>query len=109
LKSAEKFKHWVPSQLLPSIRYKGYYKLFDNLNNYMFTIENETDLHYKVQVLVRIKSLRLDIKTLRLDSFRKCYMKGKPDIIIANNQKNSIVSALSSNHQQIFTKYLVNN
>lgn len=48
LKSAEKFKHWVPSQLLPSIRYKGYYKLFDNLNNYMFKIENETDLHYKV-------------------------------------------------------------
>ena len=30
LESAKKFKHWVTSQVLPSIRKYGQYKLFDN-------------------------------------------------------------------------------
>ena len=45
LETAKKFKHWITSQVLPSIRKYGYYKLFDNPNNKMFKIENETDLH----------------------------------------------------------------
>ena len=53
LETAKKFKHWVTSLVLPSIRKYGYYKMFDNPNNKMFKIENETDLHYKVVQLIR--------------------------------------------------------
>ena len=41
LETAKKFKHWVTSQVLPSIRKFGYYKLFDNPNNKMFKIEHQ--------------------------------------------------------------------
>lgn len=34
--NAEKFRDWVFSEVRPSIRKYGYYKLFDNLNIYMF-------------------------------------------------------------------------
>ena len=44
---AEKFRDWVFSTVLPSIRKYGLYKLFDNPKNKMFKIENETDLHCK--------------------------------------------------------------
>ena len=47
LEPAKKFKHWVTSQVLPSIRNYGQYKLFDNPNNNMFKIENGNDLHCK--------------------------------------------------------------
>ena len=53
LETAKKFKHWVTSQVLPSIRKFGYYKLFDNTNNKMFKIQNEMDLHCKVVHLIR--------------------------------------------------------
>ena len=45
LETAKKFRDWVFTQVLPSIRKYGQYKLFDNLNNKMFKIENETDVH----------------------------------------------------------------
>ena len=41
------------SEVLPSIRKYGYYKLFDNPNIYMFKIQNETDLHNKVVQYIR--------------------------------------------------------
>ena len=47
LETAKKFKHWVTSQVPPSIRTYGQYKLFDNPYNKMIMIGNETDLHYK--------------------------------------------------------------
>ena len=53
LETAKKFKKWVTSQVLPSIRKFGYYKLFDNPNNKMFKIANEMDLHCKVVQLIR--------------------------------------------------------
>ena len=53
LETAKKIKKWVTSQVLPSIRKFGYYKLFDNPNNTMFKIENEMDLHCKVVHLIR--------------------------------------------------------
>ena len=53
LKTAKKFKKWVTSQVLPSIRKYGCYKLFDNPNNKMFKIANEMDLHCKVVQLIR--------------------------------------------------------
>lgn len=51
--TAKKFKHWVTSEVLPSIRKYGQYKLFDNHNNHMFEIENEFDLHTKVVQYIR--------------------------------------------------------
>ena len=54
LETAKKFKHWVTSQVLPSIRKYGQYKLFDNPNNLnMFKIENETDLGCKEVQYIR--------------------------------------------------------
>ncbi|CAH3045179.1 unnamed protein product [Porites lobata] len=45
IESAKKFKDWVFSKVLPSIRKYGQFILFDNPNNSMFQIENETELH----------------------------------------------------------------
>ena len=53
LETAKKFKHWVISQVLPSIRKYGQYKLFDSPWNKMIMTGNETDLHYKVVNLIR--------------------------------------------------------
>ena len=53
LETAKKFKHWVTSQVLPSIRKYGQYKLFDSPWNKMIMIGSETDLHYKVVNLIR--------------------------------------------------------
>ena len=98
LETAKKFKHWVTSQVLPSIRKFGYYKLFDNLNNKMFKIENETDLHYKVVDLIRryypdsilVAGLgeNQDTEDKRLDSYKKGYMRGQPDLMILDYQKD---------------------
>lgn len=53
LEAAKKFRDWVFSQVLPSIRKYGQYKLSDNPHNLMFKIENETDLHCKVVEYIR--------------------------------------------------------
>ena len=98
LESAKKFKHWVTSQVLPSIRKFGYYKLFDNPNNKMFKIENETDLHYKVvdliiryypdSILVAGLGENQDTEDKRLDSYKKGYMRGPPDLMILDYHKD---------------------
>ena len=92
LETAKKFKHWITSQVLPSIRKYGYYKMFDNPNNKMFKIENETDLHYKVVQLIRnyypdsilVAGLgeNQDTEEKRLDSYKKGYQRGQPDLMI---------------------------
>ena len=92
LETAKKFKHWITSQVLPSIRKYGFYKMFDNPNNKMFKIENETDLHYKVVQLIRnyypdsilVAGLgeNQDTEEKRLDSYRKGYSRGQPDLMI---------------------------
>ena len=94
LETAKKFKHWVTSQILPSIRKYGYYKLFDNPNNKMFKIENEMDLHSKVVELIRnfypdallVASLgeNQDTSEKRIDSWKKGYQRGTPDLMILN-------------------------
>ena len=48
LEAANKFRDWVFTTVLPSIRKYGQYKLFDSPWNKMIMIGNETDLHYKV-------------------------------------------------------------
>ena len=92
LEKSKKFKNWVTSQVLPSIRKYGYYKMFDNPNNKMFKIENETDLHYKVVQLIRnyypdsilVAGLgeNQDTEEKRLDSYKKGYQRGQPDLMI---------------------------
>ena len=92
LETAKKFKHWITSQVLPSIRKYGFYKMFDNPNNKMFKIENETDLHYKVVQLIRnyypdsilVAGLgeNQDTEEKRLDSYKKGYQRGQPDLMI---------------------------
>ena len=97
LEKSKKFKNWVTSQVLPSIRKYGYYKMFDNPNNKMFKIENETDLHYKVVQLIRnyypdsilVAGLgeNQDTEEKRLDSYKKGYQRGQPDLMILDYHK----------------------
>ena len=98
LEKAKKFKHWITSQVLPSIRKYGYYKMFDNPNNKMFKIENETDLHYKVVQLIRnyypdsilVAGLgeNQDTEDKRLDSYKKGYQRGQPDLMILDYHRD---------------------
>ena len=98
LETAKKFKHWVTSQVLPSIRKYGQYKLFDSPWNKMIMIGNETDLHYKVVNLIRryypdtilVAGLgeNQDTDDKRLDSYKKGYMRGQPDLMILDYHKD---------------------
>jgi len=98
LKTAKKVNRWVTSKVLPSIRKFGYYKLFDNPNNQMFKIENEMDLHCKVVHLIRNyypKSIMVpglgenqNTSSKRINSWKKGYTKGQPDLMILNYHKD---------------------
>ena len=98
LETAKKFKKWVSSQVLPSIRKFGYYKLFDNPNNKMFKIANEMDLHCKVVHLIRnyypdaimVAGLgeNQDTSYKRIISWKKGYLRGQPDLMILNYNKD---------------------
>ncbi|CAH3017859.1 unnamed protein product, partial [Porites evermanni] len=98
LETAKKIKKWVTSQVLPSIRKFGYYKLFDNPNNTMFKIENEMDLHCKVVHLIRnfypdaimVPGLGENQNTSykRINSWKKGYLRGQPDLMILNYHKD---------------------
>ena len=98
LETAKKFQHWVTSQVLPSIRKYGQYKLFDNPNNKMFRIDNETDLHCKVvdyicrfypeAIIVTALSELQDTPFKRIDSWKKGYTKGHPDLMVLNYHKD---------------------
>ena len=98
LETAKKFKKWVTSEVLPSIRKFGYYKLFDNPNNKMFKVENEMDLHSKVVHLIRnfypdaimVPGLGENQNTpeKRINSWKKGYLRGQPDLMILNYHKD---------------------
>ena len=98
LEAAKKFRDWVFTLVLPSIRKYGQYKMFDNPNNKMFKIENETDLHYKVVQLIRnyypdsilVAGLgeNQDTSEKRLDSYKKGYLRGTPDLMILDYHKD---------------------
>ena len=98
LETAKKFKKWVTSQVLPSIRKFGYYKLFDNPNNRMFKIANEMDLHCKVVHLIRnfyVDAIMVaglgenqDTPYKRIISWKKGYLRGQPDLMILNYHKD---------------------
>ena len=97
LETTKKFKHWITSEVLPSIRKYGYYKMFDNPNNKMFKIENEMDLHCKVVELTRIfypnaimvpgLGENQDTPDKRINSWKKGYMRGQPDLMILDYHK----------------------
>ena len=98
LEFAKKFRKWVFNTVLSSIRKYGYFKKFDNPNNKMFKIENETDLHYKVVQLIRnyypnsilVAGLgeNQDTEDKRLDSYKKGYQRGQPDLMILDFHKD---------------------
>ena len=100
LESAKVFKRWVTSEVLPSIRKTGRYVHCMNLkyNTLTFKIENETDLHVKVVSFLKKRyphSLftvtlgeNQDTAFKRIDSFKKGYLRGSPDLIINNLHKH---------------------
>ena len=98
LETAKKFKRWITSEVLPSIRKYGQYKIFDSPWNKMIMIGNETDLHYKVVQLIRnyypdallVPGLgeNQDTSEKRIDSWKKGYKSGQPDLMILNYHKD---------------------
>ena len=99
LESAKVFKRWVTSEVLPSIRKTGRYCMNHKYSNMLtFKIENETDLHVKVVSFLKKRYPHsLFIVTLgenqdtvhkRIDSFKKGYLHGSPDLIINNLHKH---------------------
>ena len=101
LESAKAFKRWVTSEVLPSIRKTGRYDycIDHKYNNTLtFKIESETDLHVKVVSFLKKRypqSLftvtlgeNQDTAFKRIDSFKKGYLRGSPDLIINNLHKH---------------------
>ena len=98
LESSKKFKRWITSEVLPSIRKYGQFKMFDSPWNKMIMISNEKELHYKVVNLIRnyypdamlVAGLgeNQDTEEKRLDSYKKGYQRGQPDLMILNYHKD---------------------
>ena len=97
LESAKAFKRWVTQDVLPSIRNTGRYDYCINhkYNNMLtFKIENEIDLHVKVvsffkkrypHSLLTITLGENQNSTIkRIESHRKGYLRGSPDLIYNN-------------------------
>ena len=100
LECARIFKRWVTMDVLPSIRKTGRYDhCMDHKYSNMLTfkIENETDLHVKVVSFLKKRyphSLftvtlgeNQDTAFKRINSFKKGYLRGSPDLIINNLHK----------------------
>ena len=101
LESACAFKRWVTKDVLPSIRKTGmyHYGMDHKYSNMLtFKIESETDLHVKVVSFLKKRyphslfSVTLgenqDTVYKRIDSFKKGYLRGSPDLIINNIHKH---------------------
>ena len=101
LESACAFKQWVTSQVLPSIQKTGRYDYCINHKyNSMLAvkIENETDLHVKVVHFLKKRYPHSHFtvmlgknqctSAMRIDSYKKGYLHGSPDLIINNLHKH---------------------
>ena len=101
LESAKVLKRWVTKDVLPSIRKTGRYDYcIDHKYNNMLTfkIENEMDLHVKVVSFLKKRyphSLftvtlgeNQDTVHRKINSFKKGYLRGSPDLIINNLHKH---------------------
>ena len=101
LESAKEFKQWVTKDVLPSIRKTGGYDYCINhkYNNMLtFKIENKMNLHVKVVSFLKKRyphslftvtlgeNQNTSIK--RIESHRKGYLHGSPDLIINNLHKH---------------------
>ena len=101
LESAKVFMKWVTSEL-PSIRKTGSYVMPIDVghkynNTLTFKIENEMDLHVKVVSFLKKRYLHSlftvtlgedqDTVHKRINSFKKGYLRGSPDLIINNLHK----------------------
>ena len=94
LETAKKFKRWITSEVLPSIRKYSQFKLFDAPWNKMIMISNERELHYKVvnlirnyypnSILVTALGENQDSEEKRIDSWKKGFQRGTPDLMILN-------------------------
>ena len=102
LESVKVFMKWVTSEALPSIRKTSSYVMPIDVghkynNTLTFKIENDMDLHVKVvSFLKKTYPHSLFTVTLgenqdsvhkRIDSFKKGYLRGSPDLIINNLHK----------------------
>ena len=100
LELARNFKRWVTKDVLPSIRKTSRYDycIDHKYNNTLtFKIENEMDLHVKVVSFLKKRyphslfTITLgenqDTVHKRIDSFKKGYLRGSPDLIINNLHK----------------------
>ena len=87
---AKAFKRWVCQEVLPRLR-KSYQEQM------ILCLKSETDLHYKIIKAIRrfyphalmmagLGELQ-DTPEKRLDSYRKGYQAGSPDIMILNQHK----------------------
>ena len=116
LESACAFKRWVMSQVLPSIRKTGRFDYCINhkYNNMLtFKIEKETDLHINVVSFLKKRYLHsLFTVTLgenqntsikRIESYRKGYLHGSPDLIINNLHKHYTGFAIKFKSPKGFT------
>ena len=102
LESAKAFKRWVTKDVLPSIRKTGRYNCDDMNDKYndslTFKIQKETDLHVKVvpflkkrfphSLFMAMLGENQDTCDKRIDSYRKGYLRGSPDLIINNLHKH---------------------
>ena len=100
LESAKVFKRCVTKDVLPSIRKTGRYDYCTDHkynNTLTFKIENEMDLHVKVISFLKKRyphslfTITLgenqDTVHKRIDSFKKGYIRGSPDLMINNLHK----------------------
>ena len=107
LESACAFKRWVMKEVLLSIRKTGKYdySMSHKYNKTLtFKIENETDLHVKVVSFLKTRlphSLFMATlgenqctSAMRIDSYKKGYLRGSPDLIINNLHKHYTVFAI---------------
>ena len=101
IESDKAFKRWVTKDVLPSIQKTGRYDycIDHKYNNTLtFKIENEMDLHVKVISFVKKRSSHClftvtlsenqDTAYKKIDSFKKGYLCGSPDMIINNLHKH---------------------
>ena len=100
LESAKAFKRWVTKDVLPSIRKTGRYDycIDHKYNNTLtFKIENEMDLPVKVVSFLKKRyppslftiTLGENQDTVhKINSFKKGYLRGSPDLIINNLHKH---------------------
>ena len=85
------FQKWFFEEVLPSLRKNGFYTSTSTRNHQLHVL-NETDLHYKLVEFIRSRypgnliiaglGENQDSDAKRIDSWRKGYTKGQPDIML---------------------------